>query len=378
MLAQAAAADGFEVVSLDLFGDRDTRQASAEWVNIGARSGLAIDGSAVLQALDRLSRHGGVVGWVAGSGFEAMPALLEQGATRLPLIGTPAASVRRVRDPSAFFAFLDAHAIAHPPVRMSAPADPAGWLLKDAGGTGGWHIRDAVALPAGDVPERGYFQLRVPGEPMSATFIANGSSACVLGFNQLIVKRFGSRPFVYCGAIGPAPLDADVAAQVSRAASLLTAEFSLRGLCSLDFVRADGQAWVLEINPRPSASMGLYAPQGREPRAAGQGARNAQPGWMWAHVQACLEGELPGQGAAAGAVNGHRIVFAPRPLRIDEATSDRLAVQPQVHDLPWAGSRFEAGDPVCSISASGPDAAHVRTQLSQRRQALLNTLETPA
>ena len=34
--------------------------------------------------------------------------------------------------------------------------------------------------------------------------------------------------------------------------------FALKGLNSLDFIHADDCSYVLEINPRPSASMQLY------------------------------------------------------------------------------------------------------------------------
>ncbi|HEY8707036.1 MAG TPA: ATP-grasp domain-containing protein, partial [Burkholderiaceae bacterium] len=315
MLAEAATDDGFDVVALDLFGDADTRRACSQWLPIGSAAALRIDADRLLTALAALAQREGVIGWIAGGGFEGRPELLERGAALLPLIGTSADAVRRVRDANAFFGFLDVQGIAHPPVRMTAPADAAGWLAKDAHACGGWHIHRVVArrgaTPSGPVPAHHYFQREIPGAPMSATFIANGRDASVLGFNQLIVRRFGTHPFVYCGAVGPVPLSADVAIRIAAAARVLARQFSLCGLASLDFMLSGDAFDVLEVNPRPPASMALYGKRVVPPAAQGIVA---------AHVRACLQGELPRWPAptANAGVQGSEIVFASRPLWLDE------------------------------------------------------------
>lgn len=363
MMAEAAAQAGYRAVALDGFGDRDTRRASAEWAPIGREGGWALDAGRTFQALRVVAAQGDVAGWVAGSGFEAEPALLEQGAGVLRLIGTSPAAVRRVRDPQCFFDFLAAAGIRHPQLSMTPPCDASDWLIKDARGTGGWHIRRADAQPGAEPAAHDYFQRYVAGQPMSATFIASGSNVCVLGFNELIVRPFGARPFVYCGAIGPVPLHAGVVAEVSRAVRLLATEFSICGLGSLDFMLDGETVSLLELNPRPPASMALYA-------------HHLPHGVMAAHVRACLGAELPSLAAAPKLVRGTEIVFARHSFALDDAAAACLARWPRGHDLPWAAASFDAGDPVCSVSAEGATAGHVRTQLTERREALLNTLET--
>ncbi len=360
MLAEAAQGDGFDVVSLDLFGDADTRRASSQWLPIGQPGDLRIDAAMLLSALGGLAQRGDVSGWVAGSGFEGQPDLLARGAALLPLVGTPAEAVRRVRDPTAFFDGLDRQGIPHPPVRMTAPVDAAGWLVKDAWGCGGWHIRPAISGAA--APAHHYFQREVPGTPMSATFLANGGDACVLGFNQLIVRPFGARPFVFCGAVGPVPLPPGVVPRISAAVLALAAAFSLRGLGSLDFM-LDGAAFsVLEVNPRPPASMALYGGHGV----------------VAAHLRACLHGELPLGSSVrlGGAVQGTEIVFAPRPSTLDAPAARRLAGLAGCHDLPFAAMHFNVADPVCSVSAQGDTAAQVYESLAQRVAAVHQFLET--
>jgi predicted ATP-grasp superfamily ATP-dependent carboligase len=360
MLAEAAVDDGFEVVALDLFGDADTRRACAEWHRIGEPARLQIDGERLLSMLESLAQRDRVAGWIAGSGFEGRPDLLESGAALLPLIGTRAGAMRRVREPRAFFGFLDARGIHHPAVRMCAPEDAAGWLVKDSRGCGGWHIRRAASGAVAGAGE--YFQRESAGRPMSATFVANARDVAVLGFNQLIVRPLAGRPFVYCGSVGPVPLPPGVAARVAAALRELVVAFSLRGLGSLDFMFDGETVDVLEVNPRPPASMALYG-----------------PGMVAAHVRACIQGELPPcPTRAKGPVRGTEVVFAPRRLWLDEPATQRLAARPGCHDLPVAASRFDAGDPLCSVSANGENAEHVRALLQQGREAVHELLETAA
>jgi predicted ATP-grasp superfamily ATP-dependent carboligase len=364
MLAEAAAHDGYGVVALDLFGDADTRRASQRWHPIGAAGSLQIDEARVLDALQQLAQQGGgtAIGWIPGSGFEGRPELLEAGARLLPLIGTPADAVRRVRNPVEFFGVLGAHGIAHPPVRADAPADAEGWLLKDARGTGGWHIRHAAAAGDGFVANASlYFQRAMPGMPMSATFIANGERAMLLGINELIVRPFGARPHVYAGCIGPVAVTADLAHRVGDAVRVLSAAFGLRGWCSLDFIRDGDSIGVLEVNPRPPASLSLYP----------------QRGLIDAQLRACLQAELPPPMAyAPRRVAGHEIVYARHSLTLAPLGAQHLAGRADVHDLPAAGTRFAAGDPVCSLSATGDTAEQVKASLGAAREALLKTLET--
>ncbi|MEP7298885.1 MAG: ATP-grasp domain-containing protein [Burkholderiales bacterium] len=364
LLAEAAARDGHVVVALDLFGDADTRRAAAQWSPIGeAGGGLQFDADRFLDALRDLSRRGSdVIGWIPGSGFEGRPDLLEAGAKLLPLIGTSADAVRRVRDPQLFFGALAAHGIAHPPVQAHAPADPQGWLSKDAHACGGWHIRPAAqAGDAAPAHASRYFQRAMPGLPMSATFIANGRDASLLGFNELLVRPFGSHRHVYCGCVGPVAVTAEQARRIGDAARLLSAEFGLRGWCSLDFIRDGDAIGVLEINPRPPASIALYA----------------QRGQIDAQLRACLHAELPPPGAfTPSQVAGNEIVYARRALQLDAAAAQRVAEWPGAHDLPLAGARFTRGDPLCSLRAEGRGAEPVKALLSAGRDALLDTLET--
>jgi predicted ATP-grasp superfamily ATP-dependent carboligase len=352
-LAQSARVGGFAVVGLDVFGDRDTRAACVAWHRIGDAG--RIDPVVFQAALHELGAD--VVGWVPGAGFEAEPALLEAGGDALPCLGLGADVVRRVRSPQAFFAALDRHGIAHPEVAFDADAAGPGWLVKHAGGSGGMQVRRWPAAQAPDV----YWQRARPGLPMSALFLADGERASVIAINRQLVEPVGALPFVYAGAIGPVHVPG-LRARVEAALAALVPEFGVRGLASLDFIAARGEAYVLELNPRPSATMQLHD--------------DACPaGLVRAHLQA-LAGTLPALRAGAGA-RGHRIVFAPRTIEVDAAASRALAGL-GAHDVPMPGTRIAAGEPVCGVGASAGGADAALARLAARAQAVLDCLEPAA
>jgi predicted ATP-grasp superfamily ATP-dependent carboligase len=348
-IVESAVSDGMRCVALDVFGDADTRRAAARWISIGDPASLRIDADRLLAALAALAREGSVTGWVAGSGFDAQPDWLEAGARHLPLLGTAAADVRRVRDPQTFFSVLRDHGIAHPPVCFTPPHARGPWLHKISAGCGGWQVRRG----ADGQPGRGvHWQLERAGPAMSATFVANGEDAVVLGFNRQQVCAIGE----------PVPPSEAMQRSIGGAVRTLAREFRVRGLASLDFVLHGDTAEVIELNPRPPASLSLY------PRVGGHGA-------LHAHRLACLQGVLPPAPAAADGVRGIAIVFVARALRLDAAAAERIAHWPGAHDLPHAGTVFMPGDPLCSLSARGADAAQVQDVMVQRRDALLQSLE---
>jgi predicted ATP-grasp superfamily ATP-dependent carboligase len=354
-LAESAHQGGWSVVALDLFGDRDTRRASAGWRQVGTPSSWRIDPGALAEGLQAAARVPGVVGWVPGAGFEDAPALLASGGAALPCLGPTAATMRRLRDPREFFGALDAFGLPHPPVVFAPLEHPQGWLAKRGGGSGGLQVVDAAlaAADGGGGPADRYFQREQPGTPMSALFVADGAHAVIVALNRQLVATQGARRHVYAGALGPivAP---DLEEQAARALAALVPEFGLRGLGSLDFVADDhDRAWLLELNPRPSATMALHAD-------AWSG------GLMRAHVNG-VEGRLPGlPPRRRPGVRANRIVFAERDCEVDAGLSDALAASTHCHDVPAAGERFAPGAPVCTVSADAASADDALRMLDTR------------
>src|SRR4029079_6628282 len=116
-----------------------------------------------------------------------------------PLYGNTPATLRSVRDPARVFRLLRRLGVPHPTVRLAPPARPEGWLVKRPGTAGGTGV-----LPARNTPRvRGdYYQRLEGGDSMSATFLADGRRALVLGFNRQWTSPRPGRPYLYGGAVG--------------------------------------------------------------------------------------------------------------------------------------------------------------------------------
>lgn len=354
-LAESASQGGWRVVALDLFGDADTRRCSAAWFRIGDAATFSIAPGLLHDGL-RAAREPGAVGWVAGSGFEGMPQALGLDVPGLPLLGMSAQAVGQVRDPAFFFRTLDRLGLPHPEVAFEAPAQPRGWLMKSAGGSGGWHIRTAGPETAGDA----YWQRLQRGEPMSALFLADGQQARLVALNRLLVRPLGGHPFVYHGAMGPIRDDA-LARRMEEVLARLVPAFGLRGLASLDFLAHEGDAFLLEVNPRPSATMVLH------PQAWPGGLMQAHVSAVHGHLPATPPSHPPG-------VRGSLIVFAERACRVGLALAADLALSRHCHDLPAPGSSFGRGEPVCSVSAEAADAQQLLPLLEDRAGEILGQL----
>jgi predicted ATP-grasp superfamily ATP-dependent carboligase len=364
MMAESARRGGFDVIALDVFGDADTRRAARAWSCVGAPDPPRLDSDATAAAMARLRTVAGCIGWVAGAGFEGSPSLLARCAAVARLIGNATETMRSVRDPATFFARLAAMGIAYPEIAWTRPVEPGGWLRKDARGSGGWHIRPVqLGDPRHpDAPPHVYFQRRREGRSMSALFLADGRDARLLGINELIVEPLRSLPFVYRGAIGPLTLTPRITRDIDEAVRAIVREWRLVGLNSLDFLLDGEGIFVLEVNPRPSASMALH--DDVVPR-----------GLMRTHVDACLAGSLPTtMTERAAGCRGYSIVFAEASLRFPSAMGERWLDLRWCHDIPMPGESIAEGGPVCSVSARGRSASEVRAELATRGRQVLALL----
>jgi len=363
MFAQSARRAGWDVIALDLFGDVDTRAAASAWHAIGDPAALRIDRARFLAALDSARTYGGCIGWIAGAGFEPQPDLLDEAARILPLLGNDRTRTDRVRDPPQFFAKLAELAIAHPDTRTDAPADRRGWLVKDFAASGGWHVRRAETVHSWRSGARTFFQREMPGQPISVLFAAADGRARCIGINELLVQAHADRPYIYHGALGPvAGLPQALAQGLMRAVDELVRGFDLRGLGSLDVLVHGKSFSVLEINPRPSATLGLYD-------------ADFATGLIKVHVDACA-GVLPAAlpGIDTPTVRGEFIVFARESQVMTQAHVERLLAL-GCHDVPQPQSALTAGAPLCSVVAQGTNRGAVRAMLAEREAAVLSIVQ---
>lgn len=363
MLAQSARRAGWDVIALDPFGDVDTRAAASAWHAIGDPAALRIERARFLAALDSARTLGTCIGWIAGTGFEPQPDLLDEAARILPLLGNDRTRTDRVRDPRQFFAKLAELAIPHPDTRTDAPADRRGWLIKDFAASGGWHVRRADTLHSWKSTARSFFQREMPGQPISVLFVAAAGRARCIGINELLVQSHADRPYIYHGAVGPVTeLPRTLAQGLTRAVEDLARAFDLRGLGSLDVLVHGKSFSVLEINPRPSATLGLYD-------------ADFASGLIKVHVDACA-GVLPSESSEIDVrtVRGEFIVFARESQVMTQAHVEGLLAL-GCHDVPHPQTAIAADAPLCSVVAQGTSRGAVRAMLAEREAAVLSIVQ---
>jgi len=351
-LAQAARRAGAEVIVADLFGDVDTR-ALAPWYRLPGNLEEGIDGAELRALVRTLSEQ--VDGIVYGAGFEADPTLLGELGRIAPLIGNPREIVAAVKDPFGFAALLRRLSLPHPEVGAS-PRPGTRWLRKLRGGSGGTHIeRETATMVAADGEH--YFQAVAPGNAVSALFAANGRAARVIGFSEQWAAPTSTRPFRYGGCAGPVHLAPKLAAEIERACRAIAATTGLVGLNSLDMLVTGDAFTILEVNPRPGATLDVFdRPSGRS---------------LWECHATAARGELPAPAATCAAGARAAIVVYADQARHVPAT---FIWESGIADIPTPESRLSPGAPVCTVMAAGPDAGAARALAEERAAALLDRL----
>jgi uncharacterized protein len=348
-LAASARRGGYAPLVADFFGDEDTAAAAEAHIRLdqGLIHGMRSD--LVIAALERLAGPREPVGIVCGTGFEDRPELLADIARRWTLFGNLPAAVTRTKDPLAFAELCDDCDIAHPDTSRARPPDPANWLVKRQGGAGGRHIRDATYEAAG---RTFYFQRRVEGLPVSAIFLADGHRAMVLGFSAQWSSPTPSQPFRYGGAARPAVVDAETAHAMTEAVRRLTPMVPLLGLNSADFLVRGCDFDLLEVNPRPGATLDIFEPS---------------DGSLFAmHIAAC-QGILPAARPSYQQARASAIVYADRNI----SKVPMLDWPPWTADRPAIGTSIDNGDPLCTVFACAATAATARERATQRGAVIL-------
>ncbi len=397
MLAASARRAGYVPLVVDSFADADlaTHAHAAECLPKAFLEGF--HRKSLTAALDRLvaAAPSPPVGLVLGAGFEESPDLIGRLGERYGLLGCTAEAVRKAKDPAVLFPMLAEMGIRHPETRLERPADGAGWLTKRIGGSGGTHIREcspsprsgregrgegqqrmqgegprqAAAYVAAPHPDplpvkdgdrekvRRYYQRRVEGMPVSVMAVMSPRGEAV-AFTRQWVEPAPRMPFRYGGAAGHLTLPPDLEAELVSIALPLGRRLGLRGLVSFDFaVGAEGPLLV-DVNPRPGATLDVLDD--------GAGTLFA------AHVAACRGGSAADLLAREWRPR-HRAsayLYADGgPLTIGAVVWPDWAA-----DLPGTGTIIPRHAPVATVGAEGATPAEAEARCRNRLEALAEML----
>jgi uncharacterized protein len=352
-LASSAAHGGFAALSIDVFGDEDTRAASLDSVKLdgGLSDGLAPD--KVVRAVESLIKARDPVALVYGAGFEHQPETIAAIARKIRVLGNDAATLKRGKDPLALAEICEANGVRHPPVRSDAPHEPELWLMKRRGGAGGAHI--AVAETANRALPDSYFQRRVGGRSVSALFLANGEEAEIVGLSMQWTAPTPASPFRYGGAAGPIDIDPTQAEEIARSVALIASELNLVGLNSADFLVSADTVWLIEINPRPGATLDVF--------------ESNEDSLFARHVAAC-EGRLTPTPPSL-AFKAAEIAYAPCDIVIRE----RRNWPDWMVDRSAPGTSIAGGEPVCTVLASGATVDLARACVGERAREIITLVQ---
>lgn len=363
-LGRSALAAGYDVVTVDGFGDRDLvepRPCPREHLTVhpfdpmrAAHQASALRADAVVYAAN-LENH---------------PAAVERLSVGRRLLGNPPAVLAAVRDAERVEHALAAARLPSASVHVSGEA--AGvrgaereLLVKPRRSGGGVGIRRWH--PGEPLRDDELLQERVAGVPASLVFAANGAEVMALGLSRQLIGEaaFGADGYRWCGNLLGAPglgvLEDEerLLASALEAATALTRAFGLCGINGIDFIARDGVAVVIEVNPRWTAAVELAE------RARGTSL-------FTTHVAAC-EGRLePPRRRPSGGVFGKAVVFAPADGTAPD--TDAWLTNPDVGDVPPTGSALPRGEPICTVFAHGRDAAQCHAALLERAARTLRAM----
>jgi len=259
--AQSVRRSGWRVVAADHFVDQD----------LVAACDAAIRWDRSCHALLSLVKSSCPDAWCYLGGVENAPHLIESVTRHVPLRGSPARSVRSVRNISGWPVLVERagwRTLQHRRELRLSDWEKGQWLLKPIRSCGGLAVRFATKTRRVAAPGW-FFQEYWPGDPYAAAFLALEDGARLLGVTRQWTAGepmgpagmggMGNCPpscrFAYAGSIGPVAIEPTWARRLTRLGAVLSRETGLRGLFGVDFVARGDELRVVEINPRPTASM---------------------------------------------------------------------------------------------------------------------------
>ena len=385
-LATSAARAGWHVYAADLFCDLDLQAVAQAAVAVAHAS----DGDAAgypWSLLSAVAEFPPDAAWCYTGAIENHPDLVDAIARIRPLAGNTAECVRRLRDPVAVATAAVAAGLEFPETRSSPyglPLDGT-WLVKPLAGAGGRGIRrwtTAVATEEGvdhaaSAHPRRIWQRFVTGTPLSASYCFSPDGSRLLGVSRQLIGEpwCHAGPFAWCGAVslhtnGLPPHGDRLVTPLDRLGLVLAERFRPVGLVGVDLiVDADGRLWVIEVNPRPTASMELFERSGAGSIAG-------------SHLAAC--GRAPASASQLHQPQSHApsawvkaVLFAVEPTPVSQPLIDGLTREtdpwtqadggwPALADIPGPGQTIPVGAPVVTIFAVARSAEDALAILRDR------------
>lgn len=347
MLSQLARQAGFKVLAIDCFADVDTCDIALEYCQVPS---LAL--TDIKAAIDYLVEKYSVTYAVNGSGFERFVESLDYLHHQLTLFGNRRSTYQALQNKSEFFQLLDDLKIKYPEVSFSVPVQTDNWLYKPFLHEGGQGI--GFVRPNQENIHRQYYQRYIDGQAGSVLFLADGKQSEIIGFNRQWTERQSDAGyFLFAGVINYFELSPEQYRLIESWLKKLVTVYALTGINCLDFIIYQNQCYVLEINPRPSASIQLY-----------------DMDMVVAHIKAC-QGQLTQFRPVSPTYSAYQIIYANSAIKIPY----NMRWPKWCADIPNSNVLIGAGQPVCSIIAHDKKPQQVFKLLLNRQHFIKNQLK---
>ena len=356
-LASSCRRAGWTVYAADRFGDSDL-------LAITAAHRLLPD--SLENADDPFPEHRELPFLFTG-GCENAPQWLAQLATRRPIAAASPAAVEAVRSLAALAEAATEVGLRIPETHSSPAGLPTdgSYLVKPTSSVGGQRVARWQGGAAPTYPAR--WQRHCPGIPYGVSLLLlDNQPPQLLGVCRSLRRQTATAApgWAYAGSVTvtPPPWVERVLALADRLAS----QHGLRGAIGIDCLATPrGSPTLLEVNPRPTASMELLE------RTAGLSIARC-------HLEAfglSSPGPQPPL-TPPQQVSGKAILYARRPLCLTPAVHAALERQgitwarhpglPALADIPRPHTSIEAGSPVVTVLADADRADAVETLLAER------------
>lgn len=335
--SQMAQQEGFSVLAVDAFADNDTQQSATLVYHWPGLCGPDVNNemSGLLEVLDSFKPDAVLF----GSGFEADQAAYVKLFTRHAIFGNTPETVTRVKNPQWLKNYCAAHGVQSPRIVTQKPVEGR-WLHKQAGRCGGMHVQDWS--PAATVTAKSYWQAFQPGQAVGILFVVHQQTFTLIGVHVL-KQRAGS--YAYAGV--KRLHDPALTVAATELLQAVLPGLGLVGINSIDAIWHEGELHLIEVNPRLSASMRLYA---------------GLP-LIKAHMDSCNGNIMPLQQHTKTHAC-HCIAYARQ-----EINASHLDFPDWLEDRP-SGGMIAAGLPVCSLYAEGDSDREVLQALQDKKTRL--------
>ncbi len=199
---------------------------------------------------------------------------------------------------------------------------------------------------------RHILQQCIDGQSFNINFLSDGKTVVPIFVSRQLFED--SEGLVYSGNVGPVSVEG-MDDFIYECASFLS-RFNLRGTLGVDFmVNSEGEIYLIEVNPRIQGSFEVIE--------ASLGIN------MFEHYFKAWRGEFPDV-AATERYAGKKIVTAVRDCR-----APKLGGLEFILDIPHEGAFIGAGEPICTVVATGASEGKVEAKIRDRTNYILRTMK---